>query len=240
MIRVTALVSTYNGARWLPSRLDNLLAQTVATELQIVVVDSGSEQNEASIVESYQRLHSQVDYLRTPRETLYAAWNRGIVVAQGSYLTSANVDDRLCPDALERLIEALEADPRRALVYADNWETSDEGELLHWDGSPGSHRRVRRASYSHPRLLLNCICGPQPMWRRELHRQFGLFNPDYQVCGDWEFWLRVAEKASMFHLDQPLGLYFSNPNGLEQGNFETALREAKEIRRRFFRAPAAP
>lgn len=232
--QVTALVSTYNSSQWLPGCLDNLLSQTLADRLQIVVVDSGSEPEERERVESYQRVHPNIDYLRTGRETLYASWNRAVQVARGSYLTSSNTDDRLCPHALERLALALERDPKLALVYADNWETNDPEAVRSWNGLAGPHRRVRRGPYSRRRLALNCICGPQPMWRRDLHERFGFFDESLEVCGDWDFWLRVSEAAPMLHLDEPLGLYFRNHQGLELVDPERALREAQQIRLRFF------
>lgn len=226
---ISALVSAYNSEKWLPGRLDNLLAQGLGEQLEILVIDSGSQQNEASLVAEYQRRHTNIVYLRTPRESLYAAWNRAIGLARGRYLTSANCDDRLGQGGLRALLDCLQDDPRLDLVYADGWQTSDPEAVLSWDGhSP--HQLVRRARYRHQRLLLNCIVGPQPVWKRSLHDQLGLFDGSFEVAGDWEFWLRLAEnKKTLFHLDRPLGLYLNNPQGLERCDPDRVLRENQRV-----------
>lgn len=229
MFLVSALVSVYNASKWLPTRLENLLGQTLGSRLQIILIDSGSQENEEEIVGRY----PGVEYLRTPRESLYAAWNRGIALARGEFLTSANADDRLLPDALEKMAAALQEDASLGLVYADQWQTEDEAAVLHWDGS-ALPTRVRRSAYSHRRLLLDCICGPQPVWRRSLHEEFGLFDASFQACGDWEFWLRIAEKVKMRHLDEVLGLYFRNRRGLEHCDVARVSAENKRIRMRYF------
>lgn len=233
---VTALVSTYNSQKWLAGRLDNLLAQSLGENLEIIVIDSGSQENEGALVAEYQQRHSNIIYLRSPRESLYAAWNRGIERAQGAYLTSANCDDRLCLHALERMVDCLQREPQLALAYANQWQSEEEATVMGWSGigyPTTPHQLVRRSAYRHHRLMLHCIIGPQPLWRRGLHDEFGLFDEEFQVAGDWEFWLRVAEKKPMRHLEEPLGLYFRNPQGLEHSQRELLLRENQRILSRY-------
>ena len=92
---VSVVVSTYNAEQLLPACLTNLLAQTIAKKIEIIVVDSGSEQNEKSVVAKFQERHPNLVYLRTERETLYGAWNRGLAIARGKYFCNANTDDSL-------------------------------------------------------------------------------------------------------------------------------------------------
>ena len=92
---VSAIVSTYNAERFIRGCLEDLEAQTIADRLEIVVIDSGSPQNEGTIVREFQQRYDNILYIRTAqREGLYAAWNRGIQAARGKYITNANTDDR--------------------------------------------------------------------------------------------------------------------------------------------------
>ena len=65
--------------------MEDLESQTLAEKLEIIIIDSGSEQNERAIVEELKEKYSNIKYIRTEnRETIYAAWNRGIVITSYS------------------------------------------------------------------------------------------------------------------------------------------------------------
>ncbi|MCA9795415.1 MAG: glycosyltransferase [Candidatus Eremiobacteraeota bacterium] len=241
MIKVSALVSCYRSEAWLATRLDNLLAQELGEALEIVVVVSGSPEREADIVRDYQARHPNIRLLETPHQTVYGAWNRAIEVARGEYLTNANTDDRMQGHGLARLAGVLDDRPEVALVYPDHWVAHHPRDVVDWEAAlaAGRLRRLRRPPYRHQDLLLQCWCGPNPMWRRSLHDELGLFDETYRVSGDWEFWLRVAEHHPLFHLDEPLGIYYRNPEGLELSQQATRLQEDALVRRRYYAPPTS-
>ncbi|MCD6560881.1 MAG: hypothetical protein J7L16_03865 [Deltaproteobacteria bacterium] len=45
--------------------------------------------------------------------------------------------------------------------------------------------------------LLNkgCFVGPQPMWRRNIHDEYGYFNDSFVSSGDYEFFSRSRAPA---------------------------------------------
>ena len=99
-MKVSAIVSTFNAAPYLLGCLENLLNQSLYRkgELEIIVIDSGSLQNEKGVVKEFQKKGYRIKYFRTDkRESLYAAWNHGIGLSEGKYLTNANTDDRHAP-----------------------------------------------------------------------------------------------------------------------------------------------
>ncbi|GAI52690.1 unnamed protein product, partial [marine sediment metagenome] len=116
---VSAIVSTYNSERFIRGCIEDLEGQTINDKLEIIVVNSGSEQNEEAIVKELQKKYSNIKYIKNElRETVYAAWNRGLKAASGKYITNANTDDRHRKNAFEVMVNVLEALPEIALVYA--------------------------------------------------------------------------------------------------------------------------
>jgi glycosyltransferase involved in cell wall biosynthesis len=95
--RVSVAVSTYCGEDLIVGCIEGLEAQTIAGELEIIVVDSGSPQNEHAIVEGLRRIYPYIVYLRTERETLYVRGNRALEVATGEYFANVNIDDWIRP-----------------------------------------------------------------------------------------------------------------------------------------------
>jgi glycosyltransferase involved in cell wall biosynthesis len=234
--RVTAIVSTYKSAAFMRGCLEDLVAQTLYArgELEILVIDSGSPENEGEIVREMQRQHPSIRYIRTERETLYAAWNRGVRLARAAYLTNANTDDRHRNDALELMADALDAQPDVSVVYADSLITTRPHETFRENSA---QKRLSWPPFSYAELQRRCIIGPQPMWRRALHDRYGDFEAKFVVAGDYEFWLRIGRHERFLRLPEVLGLYFQNGAGLEYASGRTTA-ETLEVQRKYATVPA--
>ena len=203
---VSAIVSTYNAERFLRGKLEDLEAQSIAGELEIIVIDSGSQQDEGRIVAEFQGRYDNIRYLRTPeRETVYQAWNRGVRLATGEFLTNSNTDDRLRHDCLATLVRALNEHPECVLAYSDFRSTEQENATFE-SHLPLGFRQW--PPYDRLNLLELCCVGPFPLWRRSLHEEIGYFNERYGSSADYEFWLRASLSHDFIHVPQFLGLYW--------------------------------
>jgi glycosyltransferase involved in cell wall biosynthesis len=209
---VSAIVSTYNSERFIRGCLIDLESQTIAKRLEIIVIDSGSQQNEGAIVKEFQQRYDNIIYIRTEeRESLYAAWNRGIKASRGKYITNANTDDRHHRRALERLVDTLEKHPECVLAYADVKVTKQENAKYF---SRGIHGYLKNPEFDQRLLFRGCYIGPQPLWRKDLHERYGYFDSSFLSAGDYEFWLRIVKFERFIHVPKILGLYLYNPHGL--------------------------
>ena len=228
---VSAIVSTYNSEEFLRGCLDDLEQQTIADKLEIIVVNSGSMENEEAIVREYRQKYNNIVYIKTEhREGIYAAWNRAVRVAQGTFLTNANTDDRHRNDALEIMAKSLYENPDIALVYGDQICTDTP------NGTFDSHHvteMAKRPEYSQGRLLFGCCVGSQPMWRKSLHNELGYFDETLTCAGDWDFWLRISSKYKFKRIPDFLGLYYYNKNGIEHGRKIHSLYERYMVGRRY-------
>jgi glycosyltransferase involved in cell wall biosynthesis len=243
--RVSVIVSAYKSERFLRGCLEDLEAQTIADRLEIIVVDSHSPENERAIVEEFQKRCSNIVYIRTEkRETVYGAWNRAARVARGQYLTNANTDDRHRDDALEILARTLDRNPDLTLVYADCLVTPHENETFDRAHPVGCYQWLEFDAKTL--LQKGCFVGPQPMWRREAHDEYGYFDAEMVSAGDYDFWLRLAQTRRFLHVRETLGLYLDSPTSVEHSNREAAVREIKVAQDRyrdaifFGKAPVRP
>jgi glycosyltransferase involved in cell wall biosynthesis len=229
-ITVSAIISTYKSVEFIRGCLEDLVSQTLYEkgELEIIVIDSASPENEREIVEEFQQKYANIIYQRTEtRETLYQAWNRAIKLARGRYLTNANTDDRRCFNALEIMANYLDNNSDTSLVYADQLITTIKNDtfattpaLKHWHWPPYSYQQMRQG----------CCVGSQPMWRKMLHDKYGYFWEDFRCAGDYEFWLRIGSQGEkMALIPEILGLYYLNLEGLEHGSNGQALQEHYQV-----------
>ncbi len=107
MIKVSVVVPVFNGAGQLARSAPTLLGQSLPPhEYEIIYVDDGSTDDSAHQLGALQAAHPQVVVLSQPN----SGWpgrprNVGVDHARGVYVQFVDQDDRLGPEALERLWE---------------------------------------------------------------------------------------------------------------------------------------
>ena len=106
---VTALVLNWQGDKVLADCLRSLLAQDYAN-LDVLVVDNASPDGSAEIV---RRDFPSVRLHVTEKNLGFGGGNNvGIGLIRTPYVMLLNNDTRLAPDAVSRMVAAMEADPR--------------------------------------------------------------------------------------------------------------------------------
>ena len=231
---VSAIVSTYNSERYIAGRLQNLIDQSLyqKKQLEIIVVDSCSPQNEGQYVKELMQQFKDIVYVRTAeRESVYGAWNRGIRLAKGKYVINANTDDRFAEFALEIMSDELETRYDVAAVYGDWLQTEIENDRFDSD----SPKALVNYPEFNPLLLFHGqITSHAALIRKEVFEKIGLFNEKFKVYGDREFMLRVAVNGlKAKKISEVVGLYLKNPNGLEFSEKASGDAEFEELLDRF-------
>gem|GEM_PF-997989 len=225
--KVTALVSTYASEAFIGECLSDLVSQTIADQIEVIVIDAASPQDERSVVEQFQAKYPNIRYRRMPeRIGIYEAWNIAARMATGEYLISCSTNDRLRHDACEILARTLDDQPEVALAYGYTYLTRTP------------HQPFDRATlfslyvwtdYDYEDLLERCMVGPHPMWRRSLHDTVGYFDESLMALGDQDFWLRVGREHTMKVIPYFTGLYLVSSDSLT-GNSERNRIEEDRIR----------
>jgi len=219
-VKVSAIVSAYFAADYLAGRLENLMEQDPQPEIIVICQTDSMEFHIASN-------HAGVKIITTPDiPTIYAAWNLGIEAASGEYITNANCDDRLFPGTLAKMAAILDGKPAYALVYGNQDIVSEIG------GDPTG--KFEWAEGGIEELLKGCFCGPMPMWRKSLHAKHGYFDPEMQVAGDYEFWLRITKAGErLYHIKDTVGSYLSIRTSAEKRQRNLTSWETARARARY-------
>jgi glycosyltransferase involved in cell wall biosynthesis len=235
MSKVSAIVSAYNSETFLRGCIDDLLNQTLYAQgrLEIIVINASDRRGDTLILREYLVQGVPLQIITTPREPLYTSWNRGIRMATGDYITSANTDDRHRPDALEILANTLDDRPEIGVVYSDCYVTSTANAT--WTTPytvvkepPYTTGRLNWPVFDRQQLTQFCYIGPQPVWRRALHERFGVFDESYMIAGDYEMWLRLAAHGVNFQrIPETLGLFYWNPAQLGRAQAQQSGMESR-------------
>ena len=102
---VRAVVVSWNGSHLLPSCLDSLLGQTVASGLEVVVVDNASEDGTADMLAER---YPEVIVVRSESNLGFAGGaDLGIAGFTGPFIALLNNDATFEPDAINQMISVL-------------------------------------------------------------------------------------------------------------------------------------
>ena len=97
---VSIVTPVYNGAKYVCETIDSVLRQTYAN-WEMIVVDDGSKDNSAEIINEYVRRDKRIVLLRQANGGSASARNNGIRNAKGQYIALLDADDLWEPDFLE-------------------------------------------------------------------------------------------------------------------------------------------
>ena len=98
------IIPMYNCAPVIVRCMDSIDYQNS----EIIVVNDGSKDNGADVVEQYAATHPNVHLINKPNGGVSSARNLGIETARGKYIVFVDADDYLAQDGLARMIELAE------------------------------------------------------------------------------------------------------------------------------------
>ena len=227
--RVAVIVSLYKAADKLSFFLHALANQTLLESgaMEVILVDSGSPEGEYEVFSKcIPSLRMPIVYARSAeRETIQAAWNRGISLARAPYLAFLGVDETILPDALEVLAGELDRDP------ALDWVTGSS--LITRVDRHGTWKDdvmlYDRSDY-HPALAYldtAYLSWVGALYRRSIHERFGYYDPTFGAAGDTEFKYRVLPKLKTRSIPRTLGIFLNYP---ESRTTESPRAEIEDLR----------
>lgn len=232
-VRASVIASLYRGGRYIRRYLENITSQTIFDQCELIIVDADSPDNEAAVIAEYASRFPQIVYKRLPyRATIYEAWNIGVRMARGRYLTNANLDDLRRKDSLELQCGVLDNLPFVDVAYQEVLYTLDDSLSIDDIEKIGVTSRLPIIT---PHTLGSANSPHNgPMWRKSIHADIGFFNQDLRSAGDWEFWIRCLIAGKKFYkLNDPHVVYYANPEGVSTDVNGPGHREGREVSRRY-------
>jgi glycosyltransferase involved in cell wall biosynthesis len=199
---ISIVIPCYNHAHFLAEAMRS--AATSSRPTEIIVVDDGSIDDTADVVESARRTTSvDIRYVRQANAGLSSARNRGFDESRGGYTVFLDADDRLTPGGLDIGAAALDDRPDCAFVFGRCQMMAKDGTLLATPEQP-------RIAGDHYRALLrrNYIWMPaMVMFRREAVELAGGFRSVVNASADYELYLHIARHHPVLDHGQVVAYY---------------------------------
>lgn len=232
--RVSVVIPAFNAATFIHRTLESIRAQSFQ-EYEIVVVDDGSSDETAKVVDRFlTRYGLEGRCMRQSNRGIAGARNAGIREARTEYIALLDHDDLWYPNKLQAVMTIFATHPGVDLV-CHNEHIAENGSVI----------RVSRNGpltlNMYERLLFdgNALSPSATTFKREVALSLGGFreDPRFDTAEDYDFWLRLSRRGTLYFLGEVLGRYqvvdraasrrivyhYTNLEHVVQDHFETSF-----------------
>lgn len=224
---VSIITVALNAAPTIRATLESVAAQTWR-DLEHVVVDGGSTDSTCQLARDS---GLGVRLVSEPDHGIYDAFNRGLALARGRWITFLNADDVYAhPRVLESVMDHADRAPAVGLFHADmDWvdETGRvvfEGRFLGGGEDPGFDLEM---PFHHPTVFV----------ARAVYERLGGFDATFRLAGDFDFLLRAYLAGVRFQHVRDVWVRMSTRGRSEQQPLTGAFEMMRSWRLRTGRLP---
>lgn len=204
------LVPTYNQAQYLPVALDSLLAQTF-TDWEAVVVNDGSTDDTAAILDAYARRDPRIRAVHKENGGTASALNEALRQSRGQWIGWLSSDDLFESDKLAVHVEAIRLHPETRFFHTNFYELDDSSGRKY----PGQLDVAKHIPVETHQLIqlfgFNYLNGITVVVDRALFEVVGGFNPRYRGGQDFDMWLRLSARCRSRFIDRRLSVTRLHP-----------------------------
>ena len=156
---ISVIMPVYNGEKYLNKAVESILGQTF-TDFELIVVDDGSTDGSAAILESFCQNDTRVIVQKhSQNKGIPAALNAGLALARGRYIARMDADDICLPERFEKQAAFLEKHPEIDVLGSAVQLINGRGQNIGMLSVPLEDLAIRwtglfSASFLHPTVML--------------------------------------------------------------------------------------
>lgn len=188
---VTFVIPAHNAAQTIERSLQSLRRQSVAG-WRAIVVDDGSTDATATVVESMTSLDTRITLERQCNGGVSAARNAGLSKTSDPWVVFMDADDWVEPDFLERMLSRTEDGKAVEVVRCGFRRLSASGAEFY--RSPPDHADQKTFFQDLARTCVGAV--HSYMTKTDLVRALGGFDESLRTCEEWDLWQRVARSGA--------------------------------------------
>lgn len=205
-IKLTIITINFNNNAGLVKTIKSIINQTW-TDFEFIIIDGGSTDESLSTIQKYDKYINH--WVSEKDKGVYDAMNKGIQLAKGTFVNFMNSGDYYYTNTI---LEEIHAKFKKevSILYGDSFYFNE-------DGYDRIEKTPSTLSFSH---FFNSGINHQASFiKRELFFKYFMYNLEYKICSDWEFFIYVICKRNepYEHLQKTICYYdFSGISALTE------------------------
>lgn len=232
---ISIIVPVYNVEKFLGKCIESIITQTY-TNLEIILVDDGSQDESAKICDTYARLDHRIVVIHKENAGLGYARNSGLEVCNGNYIGFVDSDDWVMPNMFSELWMLCEE--TNADVAGCDYFMEEDKKNYFSESDNSSTTAVLDKSEFMPLVLLDKLSSHAWRYLYKRHLFEGIMYTNAKSAEDMLFFPIIMNRAKKIALtDKPLYYYFAerpdNISNNPQGGFVNTFWRAVAFTERF-------
>lgn len=211
--KVSVIICTYNGAAYVAATLDSVLSQTY-DNIEIVVLDDGSEDQTVTIVKEYCLQDSRIKLYTQTNKGLPAARNNAVGKAVGEWVAIIDQDDLCYPARVERQLAVAKKFPSAKLIFSDTDHIDEDGRVIGSNLSAFVLPKliIRQGLAGELLLRLGCYIDSEScFFKRSLVVDIGGFDESLKYACDYDFFIRAGFATDFAYSTERLSAWRIHP-----------------------------
>jgi glycosyltransferase involved in cell wall biosynthesis len=217
-MKISVALIVFNGARYIHTQLDSILAQTHKVD-EIIVYDDASSDNSKEILEEYKNKHPNLFFIHYNKQNIGPTKNieKTIQACTGELILLADQDDYWETNKVETIIKYFEQNPTINGVFTNGSLMNSKDELDNkyslWDVMSFPYKTIKSKTELNSNLKLyintveNCVTGATLAIRNNLPFLQKPFPTIKNLVHDRWLAINLAETNSLGILEDKLIRY---------------------------------
>ncbi|HOP50722.1 MAG TPA: glycosyltransferase family 2 protein [Ignavibacteriales bacterium] len=182
-MKITVVLATYNGEKFLSEQLDSILNQTFQ-DFIILCIDDCSTDNTQNILKDYQKKFPDIIKLIFNETNLGSRLNfsKGVQLAETEFVAFSDQDDYWYPNKLEVLYQNIIKNKHLAFVYSNSELVDENLQIIKKQVIPDNNKLTGRKFYQI--IIENSIMGSSMLIRTDFAKKCLPF-PSQGFHHDW-------------------------------------------------------
>jgi GT2 family glycosyltransferase len=246
------IIPVFNRREFIGTAIESVQAQTVPNVEILVMSNGGPTDPTIEGVKPYLPGGEKYDPNKAPvrlfiedMNNLGFCFNKGLREARGKFYVQLDSDDRLKPDAVEKLMEVFNSDPRIGMVIGsyDVWKKDEKtGELSRMEDIPVvTHAEWTEDNGRNNLLRINGAGAPRSAHIKTILSLGGFGMNDTPYCRnygeDYDLVLRMSEKYRIGRVWEPIYEVIRHSGGTDH-NIDQATVDLNDNAKDYMRLEA--
>ena len=207
-MRFSIIIPLYNKAPYIRKALLSVCAQSF-TDYEVVVVDDGSQDGSADIVEQViKETHLPAILMNQPNAGVSTARNNGVRASHGEYICFLDADDWWESDFLQEMNQLISRYPDAGIYGTNYYIVKNHQKRV---APIGIDSTFEHGYINYCQVYSKTLCMPltsiSVALRRDIFDEFQGFKPQLRLGEDFDLWIRITLKYKVAFLNKPLCNY---------------------------------